>query len=101
MKRFYSESRKADKFMVGGKLCLEAEHMITGCPKKKLHWQPFHDHPEGISGGLQATATPVSEDTFWLPCVLTPLFPEWGFDRPLPHITLNVRGEDWEPEQCH
>lgn len=41
MKRFYNEKRRADEFVVGDKVWLEAEHVVTGRPKKKLDWRRF------------------------------------------------------------
>ncbi|KAJ3551705.1 hypothetical protein NP233_g13027 [Leucocoprinus birnbaumii] len=102
MQRFYNEKRRADEFVVGDKVWLEGEHIVTGRPKKKLDWRRFG--PFTIIQKISPVAYKLRLPPSWR---MHPVFHisrlrrfhADSFERPNPRVTLNVRGENWEPER--
>lgn len=102
MKRFYDRTHRPEEYEPGDKVWLNAEHIFTGRPKKKLDWKRLG--PFNIERKYSATAYRLKLPRTWR---MHPTFhvsklrrfiPD-EFNRPVPRITLNVRGENWEPSK--
>jgi len=84
------------------KVYLNADHIITGRPKKSLDWKRLG--PFTIIKKVSPTAYKLQLPATWR---MHPVFhisklrrmKEDDFNRPVPKVTLNVRGENWAPEK--
>ena len=54
MKHFYDRKHKLEEYVKSERVWLDAEHVVTGCPKKKLDWK--HLGPFTIVKKLSPTA---------------------------------------------
>ncbi|GLB35280.1 hypothetical protein LshimejAT787_0208450 [Lyophyllum shimeji] len=102
MKRFYDRKHRPEVYQEGEKVWLDAEHIVTGRPKKKLDWKRLG--PFTIEKKISDTAYRLKLPRGWR---MHPTFhvsklrrfkPD-EFNRPTPRVTLNVRGENWEPSK--
>jgi hypothetical protein len=102
MKKFYDRKHKFEEFNEGEKVYLNADHIVTGRPKKSLDWKRLG--PFTITKKISPTAYKLRLPSSWR---MHPVFhisklrrtKEDYFSRPIPKVTLNVRGENWAPEK--
>lgn len=99
MKRFYNQKYKPKVYEEGDKMWLNAKHIITGQPKKKLDWRclgPFKITKKysNIAYQLRLPKSWHMHPTFHILKLCR--FKEDEFNRPNLHVTLNVRGENWK-----
>jgi hypothetical protein len=102
MKRFYDKKHAPEEYDVGDKVWLDAGNIVTGRPKKKLDWKRLG--PFSIESKISPTAYRLRLPDGWR---MHPVFhvsklrrytPD-EFRRPIPRVTLLVRGENWTPAE--
>lgn len=96
MKQFYDWKHKPEEFKEEDKVWLNAEHIVTGCLKKKLDWKrlgPFKISPTAYC--LKRPQGWHMHPTFHV-SKLRQFTPD-TFNHPTPRVTLNVHRENWEP----
>jgi len=102
MKRFYNRKHKFEEFVEGEKVYLNADHIVTGWPKKSLDWKWLG--PFSIIKKVSPTAYKLQLPATWH---MHPVFhilklchvKEDDFNRLVPKVTLNVHGENWALEK--
>jgi len=102
MKRFYNRKHKFEEFAEGEKVYLNADHIVTGWPKKLLDWKWLG--PFSIIKKVSPTVYKLQLPATWH---MHPVFhilklrhvKEDDFNQPVPKVTLNVHGENWALEK--
>jgi Integrase zinc binding domain/Integrase core domain len=99
MKRFYDRKRKPEEYKVGEQVWLDAKNVTTDRPKKKLDHKRLG--PFKITQKISSVVYKLELPSSWR---IHPVFhvsklrryiPD-PYNRPLPRVTLHVRGDNWE-----
>lgn len=103
MKRFYDRSHSFEEFTEGEKVWLEASHVTSGRPKKKLDYKRYG--PFTIKKKVSRTAYTLAlpRSYFIHPTIhvsrLRRFVPDEFNRPPARRVRLRVRGEDWIPQK--